>query len=1026
MLGFIDRALRAADLNLWWILRSIGLNAPAYCSLDSVDGSHCLVTSSSDLVSVLELGGTRNTITSANFEESTRVLAQKLSAHFADTLAHRLQVVFVRDNGIEALDRELSEVMGPSISAARTLGLNIEDMLSTRAIKLTEYCALERAYLVVTTTPQAMSTMDRRAARGELGKAKALLPAAPDGLRPVPGMPGLMESHRSLLEALRHDFLNLGYHVSLLTASEALRVIRFQVDPEWTDSAWTPSIPGDGKSLHRRARAPEAGAASEDASSLFWPSLARQLIPRGAEPLSSQVLRIGDRLYQAVSMSLGPSQLEPFSALFDRLNDTSIPYRLSFRISGAGVNDAEITFRRIAALFSTSRTVKQALAEAIDDRGGGAVSRIGFQLDACTWVHASDGVQDRMALSRAASRLARTIQGWGGCEVEERHGSPVSTVFSTVPGLLDRGCGTLSVPPILDAVALLPFSRPASPWVTGSLILRTPCGKLYPHEPSRRVQAALVNLIYAPMGAGKSVLINAMNTALVLTPGQDQLPFIRILDIGPSSSGHISVISEGLPQSLRHLVVYRRLQNRMEDAINVCDTPLGMRYPLASHRSFISSFCCLLASAVGSGDVDSDVPSVVSRAIDEAFRAKSDEDPNRYDAGVDSDVDRAIDQLNIGVDDHTTWWEITDALFDAGSFVNAIRAQRHAVPTLGDVAAATSSERVRSAFKAENDGEQICGYTFRLLTDALREYPIISRQTRFDLGAARIVSLDLQEVTPKGGAAAERQTAVMYLLGTYVLTRDFSTTEENVDSAVMPSAYRDHHLRAAKRIKSVPKRLLLDELHRATAAGATVISTIENVIREGRKDNIEVTLASQRLDDFTKTMVDLATSIWILGAGAQSRDETLARFKLGPEVVPVLERIGKPSSAGSRFLGVFDTRDGRYIHELMLTLSSTELWAYNTTAEDREVRDGLYARIGGAAARYVLAKAFPEGSALAEIDRRRAAVVRAGRAASEDAASRNVIDTLISEMMELHERLMSAHYAEELVDPAVAAMEAES
>ncbi|XAI97066.1 hypothetical protein [Dolichospermum phage Dfl-JY45] len=1023
MLGLIDRGLRALDLNFWWILRSLGLNAPSFCSLDSVDGTHCLVTTSSDLVSVLELGGTRHTVTDANFDAVMRTLALKLSAHFAGTLAHRLQVVFVRDNGIEALDRELTEVLSPSLSAARTLGLQVEDLLSTRAVKLAEHCALERAYLVVTTTPQAMSTMDRRAATGELNKIKREIPAAPDALRPVPGLPGLMESHRSLLEALRNDFLHLGYHATLLKAGDALRVIRLQVDPEWTDPSWTASIPGDGKPIARRARAPEAGASPEDASAIFWPSLARQLIPRGAEPLSSQVLKIGDRLYQGVSMSLGPSQLEPFSALFDRLNETHIPYRLSFRISGAGVDDLEISLRRIAAMFSTSRTVKNALKEAVDDRADG-LKRVGFQLDACTWVHTSDGVQDRMALSRAASRLARTIQGWGGCEVEERQGSPVTAVFSTVPGLLDRGAGTLSVPPVEDAVALLPFSRPASPWTAGSLILRTPCGKIYPHEPSRQVQTALVNLVYAPMGAGKSFLLNAMNTGLVLSPGQEQLPYIRILDIGTSSSGHISLIREGLPQELRHLVVYRRLQNLVSDAINVCDTPIGMRYPLASQRSFISSFCCLLASSL-EGHISPDVPSVINRAIDEAYRVKDSEEPNRYDRGVDLDVDAALDQLNITPDDRTTWWEVTDELFARGSVVNAVRAQRYAVPTLGDVAAATSSERVKSVFRAE-EGDAICGYTFRLLTDALREYPIISRQTRFDLGAARIVSLDLQEVTPKGGSAAERQTAIMYLLGMYVLTNEFSITEENVDAAKMPPAYREHHLRVAKRIKSIPKRIVLDELHRAMAAGPLVSGTIENFIREGRKDNVEVTLASQQLEDFSKTMVSLATSIWILGSGAQSRDETMERFKLGPEVVPILERIGKPSAKGSRFLGVFDTRNGRYVHELMLTLSPTEMWAYNTNAEDREVRDGLYARIGGAAARFVLAKAFPEGSAFSEIDRRKAALARAGRAASEEAATRNVIDTLIKELMDLYDRQMGQHDALDLVDPAVAAMEQEA
>ena len=49
------------------------------------------------------------------------------------------------------------------------------------------------------------------------------------------------------------------------------------------------------------------------------------------------------------------------------------------------------------------------------------------------------------------------------------------------------------------------------------------------------------------------------------------------------------------------------------------------------------------------------------------------------------------------------------------------------------------------------------------------------------LGDARVVSLDLDEVAKSGGDAANRQTAVMYMLARYVLARHYYLTEDNVN-----------------------------------------------------------------------------------------------------------------------------------------------------------------------------------------------------------------------------------------------------
>lgn len=996
---FFDRALHSIDLSLWSVAQRFGLSAASYCDLETVEPPDALVTRDNSLCSILRLDGTSKMIGADNFDEVIGRLTGQLEAYLRQP-AHRLQIVLVRDNGIDALDRELTEALEPSIQTARRLSLDLDDVLREKALKLASVCAVERAYLVAWTTTAALSRVELSQAGKDRvaylkGKAGVM-----DGQRPAPAAPGIREAHRSLIATLKTDLQGLDYHVRLLSASEALRVIRYEIDPEATDEGWRASHPGDGIDQGRRALAPEAGQGKSDISGVAWPALSRQLIPRGIEPVSSQVLKIGNRLYFPVSLALPPAVLEPFSSLFQRLLETGIPYRISFRLSGTGVEDTEIRLRQLASVFSTSGRVRSSIAHAMDDHRDGK-SRVGMQLDAVTWVDADD--EDAVsALKRAGSRLSRAIQGWGGCDVDERMGSPVGAVLGTVPALRSHGTGVLSVPPFADAVSMLPVARPASPWVHGAMLFRTPDGKVYPYQPYSSEQASSVTLVYAPQGSGKSVALNALNLSEVVAPGAEELPYIAILDIGRSSSGMISLVREALPEGQRHLAQYRRLRMSGEDSLNPTDTPLGMRFPLPPHREFLKNFLTLLATPVGDKVAPSDVPSLVSTAIDEAYAAFADGGPHvrRYDRNVDPQVDRFLDDLGVHVDKRTTWWEVVDKLFEAGNVYGASLAQRRAMPLIGEIGAMAKTHKIAESFKgkAPND-EPITEYVYRALSQAVREYPILSRPTAFDLGEARIVSLDLAEVAPRGGPTADRQTAVMYMLARQYLAGKFFITEEYLQLARMPAQYRKLHQSLMRRMEVAHKTLMMDELHRASTA-PLVLSQVEVDIREGRKANVQVVLASQLLSDFTRTMVDLATTYFVLGVGETSRADTLATFSLGPEAAVVLDRIGKPTSQGARLLGIFKTKKSKYTHELMLTLSPTEMWAFSTTAEDMAIRERLYRRIGPVAARTVLARVFPTGSAKEDIERR--SIEMHGRAKTADQLDMSIIDQLVEELIREH------------------------
>ena len=108
----------------------------------------------------------------------------------------------------------------------------------------------------------------------------------------------------------------------------------------------------------------------------------------------------------------------------------------------------------------------------------------------------------------------------------------------------------------------------ASPWRRGALLYRTRDGKLYPYQPGSSEQGTWNELYFARSGSGKSATMNADNLGLVLSSGFRRLPFIRIIDIGPSSEGLIDLLREGLSPDRRHEAQFHALVNDAGWAVN--------------------------------------------------------------------------------------------------------------------------------------------------------------------------------------------------------------------------------------------------------------------------------------------------------------------------------------------------------------------------------------------------------------------------------------------------------------------------
>ncbi|WP_235603275.1 AAA family ATPase [Piscirickettsia litoralis] len=706
-----------------------------------------------------------------------------------------------------------------------------------------------------------------------------------------------------------------------------------------------------------------------DLSDILWPSLSSQVIPREGENLNLKIARVGDTLYYPLYIELFPKNIRPFYDLFRRAALADLPWRVSFQIAGNGIKVTQsknwlAQFLTFSSYHNKLIVESHKLLKYLDERGDDPIVKLKMIL--LTWAP----VGQMNLLKQRSAKLAQLAQAWGGAEVKEFYGDPYAEVLSSAVAVRNKSAAVTSGAPLSEVVKMLPITRPASPWKKGALLFRTPDGKLWPYQPGSNHQVSWIDIIYARSGSGKSVLLNSLNLGLCLSPGLSQLPRIAIIDIGPSSKGFISLLKEGLAEDEKNMVLYHRLKLEDGHAINPFDTQLGARYPTKLHRSFLINVLSLLYVERAQDCVPDGMSGMLSLLVDELYRQFSDgEQPKPYIPHMDSYLEEKINQINIEIKPEMSWWELTDILFNKGYFDLALRSQKYAMPTLADTISVAHFHGIKDIYakvSLAGSQEDFISAFCRTMSAIIRNFPTLTSPTQLNLEKARIIALDLEDVARSGSAAAEKQTAVMYMLSRHVMAQHYFLRHDDIHS--FPKHYHSYHENRIREILEEPKRIVYDEFHR-TANSPSVRDQVIQDMREGRKWKIQISLASQALNDFDKLMIDFATGVFILDSGStQSIDETCRVFGLNEtEKYALATRVHGPKSSGATFIAQFVTKQGVNTQLLTSTVSAVELWAFNTTTEDVYIRESLYKLIGPEEARKRLALKYPRGSATKEI-----------------------------------------------------------
>lgn len=974
----------------------------AHCALEAPDEemAEAAVASDGSLVTLVRL---RGTLAVGSVDDRHARLVAAWSGALEDP-GHAIHAVFHCDP-LSAEDGARSAIAGAR-SAARALGFDLGGVYDEWAERLGAYTALEETWLALWTTPEALTRTARKEGEEKRRERMRAHPLPPRAMSQAGVLAPLRDPHRAFLGAVLQALSGSGYVAEALPVPEAVATVRRLVDPFRTPPEWRPRPPG--------TIAPRGdGRANARALGDVLPrSLREQIFARPFRECGPSVVAGGGLAHRPVVMTLPPLEDAGWWDLHAALVRTGIPFRLAFLLEGDALGGG-LSFRAsLARVLGFLSAENRQIVRAVEDTRRALeanVPHVRWRLVADTWIRTEGETPSReedLRLRTQADRLVAALEGWGQARATDVTGDALLALSATLPGVTRRLPELPAACPLRTAVETLPLERPLAIWDRGSVLLRSPDGKLLPYEPMSRAQSAWVDIVSAPMGRGKSVWLNTMALGSLFRAGLDELPYVTVIDVGPSSAGLVDLLRQSLPPTRRHQAVALKVMNDGTMALNPFDLPLGCPVPTSRQVQTVVNLLMVLlsdprAESGGRFRVREGAEGLVRRAVDLVYRELApDAHPRPYAPGADPGVDRALGEILAGRGETLapgeSWWRIVRLLLESGREDRealAARAQRYAVPVIQDIAAAARRPEVMTLYRdVGGSGEEpLADFVARVLgAEVPQALPVLARPSTIDLSPARVIALDLDRVIDRTAGASAKRNAAMFLLAMQAGAGRFGDGPE--DLLAVPAWIRPYHEARVKALREKPKRLVFDEWHRV-AAMPWVVDEIVTRARESRKWNLSLALASQHPADFDAAIVELATGRWVLGLESEGAAEVLRRlWGLDGEALAAARSLPlKPGASGAHALAIIKAQVGEVRQVLVLTLGPRLLWAFSSTAEDMALRARLFRALGPARALEALARRFPGGSAREEIDAR--------RAARREGEPEDVIETLAGEIL---------------------------
>src|ERR1700677_4450522 len=102
---------------------------------------------------------------------------------------------------------------------------------------------------------------------------------------------------------------------------------------------------------------------------------------------------------------------------------------------------------------------------------------------------------DRKLIEARIGALTQAIEAWGYCQASSVGGDPLEVAMSSVFGIACASTAPPVVAPFHETVKLLPWQRASSPFTEGSVIFRTPDGRIWPYQAGSSLTSTWFDLI---------------------------------------------------------------------------------------------------------------------------------------------------------------------------------------------------------------------------------------------------------------------------------------------------------------------------------------------------------------------------------------------------------------------------------------------------------------------------------------------------------------------------------------------------
>ncbi len=943
--------------------RSLKQHAFNFVDIETAVAKSVLMTKSGSLLSVFEYRGLDNIPGAEEMSTALDKLEDTLDNLFSGG-GYTLQIVNHVDDNLT--EKQIDDALKNSRATAKRFRLEIDDVFDSNRDELKNFVSYDKVFVAAWThitsfNPTELTQIQKDHERevSEHLSNRKVKPPQQDSVKTEHFKTDLFDKHQGLTQLLSNTFDGMGASFELLSSRDAAIKMKSQIEPEVTPENCPITLLGD----EYTPRAQDGNSTDELQDDILFPKLDRQLTKLAHYPSieNPSVYQVGSNYYYSMYVDFFPKKFKPMSELKKAI-PKGVEYRLSLLMNtGKPFRHAINSIVSSFIPFASDRNayIKEAF-DKLKDKSG---TRLKLQM------HVVTSAPSMSQLKRNRQQLIAAFAEWGSASLALDTADPKETYISSAIGASPKSPVEAGLPFVDEAAFISPLYKPTSQWSSGSVLFCSEDGQLMPFQPASAQQESAATAIVAKPRMGKSVLANSILVSLATQSGLQRFPRFAAFDIGDSTSGAIDILRDGLPDDEKHLVKNVKMENTEEHTKNIFDLQLGASRPLPMERGQIQRFIMLLISEPGE-EAKEGMSDLVALAIDAAYEYVESETGNRvYIQGAHPKLDAIIEKHEINViNNETPLLQIRDQLFDRELYREAEIAQSYYVPTLKElpVIISQNNKLVREYGEASTFGDLIARLGSKI-RGALRQYPCLAGHTEMDLAGARIISVDLTNVTEKGGGMAAKKTSIMYAIAAYAAANDFFLNTNQVQ--YFDTKYQEYQHERISEIAEDLKVIQMDEFHRP-AESPEALAMVEQYLLEGPKSKVAVTLISQFVEHF-KHLLSACTNIFFLGRPPEKElkhiDDAINLSESEKDVL--MHRTHGPGRGGSAMLHWMSTNKGQFSQFVRFPYGPVGLWGLGTSGDDKILKRRMTERFGGAKGRYLLAHYYPAATVKAEIDR---------------------------------------------------------